>query len=66
MLPGHLDPAAQRRLADSQVMRDALIGVSWLLIELDGLLLELGAANLAVCHGAPLSVVWTLLSISTH
>ena len=42
MLPGHLDPAPQRRLADSQVMRDALIGVSWLLGELYGLLLELG------------------------
>ena len=44
---------------------NVLVGISRLLGELDGRLLELGAVNLAVCHGALLLVVWTFLS-ATH
>ena len=54
MLFGRFDPAAQGRLADPKVARNALVGVSRLLGELDGLLLEFGGIDLAVCHGASL------------
>ena len=54
MLFGGLDSATEGRLADSQVARDALVGVAGLLGELDGLLLELGGIDLAICHGVSL------------
>ena len=53
MLFGGFDPAAEGRLVDPQVVRNPLIGVSWLLGELYGLLLELGAVKHLRCAMVP-------------